>query len=458
LRPNLNELILRAYYAAAPVMQPGYARGREWCRKMWRLPVQEYERQALARLFKLVSVFKSRGISLEPDFEMDGGIRGFEDLCALPVLTREKLRELFAKLKTRYDGNPIYFERGTGGSTGEPVYHFRSKLDDDENRGATHEAMTVVGWRPWMKTFSLWGSDRDIGIFAAKKSGLRRFLDPLTVFGGFSPTRDVYIRFLETVKKNPGCAVYGFSGLLEECCRIAAEEGISIPRGTVKAAWVGAEVLTDRLRAEFARVFGAPIRDHYGSREASSIAVECEYGTRHVNPRYIVESQRCADLDANGDTGMLLVTDLMNTATPMIRYEIGDLGSVNFTECKCGRSGQALPLLVGRRAELVELPSGRKTTPLFFNHLLKEYDAIRKFQVARIADFKYELRYCGGDLDSKSRTEIIECSRKILEEAEFEIVRAENLALSPHGKLIQYRDERKPKPYANYEKGAGIIG
>jgi phenylacetate-CoA ligase len=65
-----------------------------------------------------------------------------------------------------------------------------------------------------------------------------------------------------------------------------------------------------------------------------------------------------------GATGRVVITDLHNFATPLLRYEIGDLAEVA-PPCPCGRGLPSLARVVGRRRNLLTLPDGRTIWPVF---------------------------------------------------------------------------------------------
>jgi phenylacetate-CoA ligase len=60
---------------------------------------------------------------------------------------------------------------------------------------------------------------------------------------------------------------------------------------------------------------------------------------------------------ADGVSGWILVTDLMNRAMPLIRYCIGDVGFLNSNPCDCGRTSPRLTVQ-GRAHDVLVTGSG----------------------------------------------------------------------------------------------------
>src|SRR5205814_3066490 len=57
--------------------------------------------------------------------------------------------------------------------------------------------------------------------------------------------------------------------------------------------------------------------------------------------------------------GHLLVTDLVNRAMPLVRYQIGDVVVPSDRVCKCGRGLPLIERVEGREADYVLTPAGR---------------------------------------------------------------------------------------------------
>lgn len=106
------------------------------------------------------------------------------------------------------------------------------------------------------------------------------------------------------------------------------------------------ETLTDDVRAEVAHRFGCPTVDCYTCEETGYVAIECPQSALHhvMAETLIVEILDDAGRPAReGESGRVVLSDLRNYATPLIRYEIGDRAAPG-PPCPCGRG---LPTLSG---------------------------------------------------------------------------------------------------------------
>jgi phenylacetate-CoA ligase len=79
-----------------------------------------------------------------------------------------------------------------------------------------------------------------------------------------------------------------------------------------------------------------------------------------------------------GEEGRVVVTSLYNTTMPIIRYAIGDRGTLapsSQAACTCGHKGQTLLSLVGRDDDFIILPGGQVVSPRLIDDLF--IDAFR---------------------------------------------------------------------------------
>jgi phenylacetate-CoA ligase len=153
--------------------------------------------------------------------------------------------------------------------------------------------------------------------------------------------------------------------------------------GRLKQIRTIGETLTDSLRARCRDQLGVGIADAYSSQEVGVIAIECpQGGGYHVMSEGLVlellrdDDQSCAP----GETGRVVVTDLHNFATPLIRYDLGDLAEAD-GPCACGRGLPKIRRILGRQRNLLRLPDGRRFWPLVGAFSYRDIAPVRQYQV-----------------------------------------------------------------------------
>lgn len=157
------------------------------------------------------------------------------------------------------------------------------------------------------------------------------------------------------------------------------------------------ETLHPGLRERCA-AFGLGVTDLYSSQETGIIATQCPVsGLYHTQDENLIvevldaQGRPCAP----GETGRVVITDLSNYATPLIRYEIRDYAEVG-PACPCGRGLGTLKRILGRRRNMVTLPDGSKHWPLVGAHHYRDIADIRQYQVVQHSVEDLEVRLVVG--------------------------------------------------------------
>jgi phenylacetate-CoA ligase len=84
----------------------------------------------------------------------------------------------------------------------------------------------------------------------------------------------------------------------------------------------------------------------------------------------------------SGERGEIVCTNLHNYVMPLIRYQLGDLGTPIKEQCSCGRTLPLTKMLEGRSDDLLTAIDGKiiYATSFFYN-LLGCLDGVKQFRV-----------------------------------------------------------------------------
>jgi phenylacetate-CoA ligase len=143
----------------------------------------------------------------------------------------------------------------------------------------------------------------------------------------------------------------------------------------MKVVVTNAEPLYDYQRETISQAFHCPVRETYGMAEIVSAASECTQGSMHIWQEVgILEIMKGDVKVKDSSSGDLVCTGLFNTDMPLIRYRIGDQGSIstNNAPCACGRTLSILTGIEGRTDDILYTADGRKIgrlDPAFKAHL-----------------------------------------------------------------------------------------
>jgi len=179
---------------------------------------------------------------------------------------------------------------------------------------------------------------------------------------------------------------------LEALCRWCVRHGQ--PLTALRQVSTLAETLHPAQRALCQATFGVAPLDVYSSQEVGLIAVECPAsGLYHVCAESLVvevlrdDGSPCGE----GEVGRVVVTDLVNYATPVVRYALGDHAEVG-GPCPCGRGAPTLRRVLGRTRNLVMKPDGTRYWPTVGFARYREVAPVVQYQVVQIDLTRIEFR------------------------------------------------------------------
>jgi phenylacetate-CoA ligase len=180
------------------------------------------------------------------------------------------------------------------------------------------------------------------------------------------------------------------------------------------------ETLEPEVQQRIEAAFGASVKNVYSSEEAGCIASICpEAGRMHVHAENVIvevvdgQGRPCRP----GETGRVLVTTLRNYRAPFIRYDIGDLATVDHGPCPCGRGLPTLAAVSGKVRPLLCLPDGRRKQPSGMVTQLGNDPGCRQFQLVQHSPTRVVLRV----IPSRKWTEASSGRMRAILEAFFEL-------------------------------------
>ena len=404
--------------------------------------MQEHQRSQLAQLLlharRTVPFYANR---LDAVFRPDGSI-DWDRWTEIPILTRADLRNSFAEMQASElpPGHGPTMIQSSSGSTGRPVATTQTFLTAVASDAAMARAHTWHGIDFDKRFLNLSSADPSKGRLPhGTRTGpwgpsyLRGNGESLLLSLESSPAEQ--LAFIQRTRPDY------LASLPSRARAIALEarrQSVTVP---LDAVLTRAEGATPAMRQLFKTVFGARTIEMYSTQETARIAHDCaDAPVRHVN----AETVLVEIVDDHGRTcpmgvsGRVIVTPFFNTAQPLIRYEIGDLASLQ-PPCSCGRTLPVLSAIEGRVSHLFQLPDGRRFVPNVNDDDVAAM-GIRVWQLAQVSADTVEFRYVAPQhLDSDALVASLHVSLL----AEFKLAIRRLDAIAPHtgGKHISYLNE-----------------
>jgi phenylacetate-CoA ligase len=100
---------------------------------------------------------------------------------------------------------------------------------------------------------------------------------------------------------------------------------------------------------------------------------------------------------ADGERGSVVISNLVNLGTVLLRYELGDHARLTSAPCPCGRTSRRLVDLEGKRVVNLRLPDGTLVHSRTLWGVIKVADGVRRFQIEQREPARFEVRLVTGD-------------------------------------------------------------
>jgi len=282
--------------------------------------------------------------------------RDLRDLAALPLLTKDDVRSAGAELFSTGYTSANSAHRRTGGSTGVPLRTYMDHPAVAFKKAATLRHNAWANLRPGDRLAAVWGdTDKPQPV----KTRLRNLLTDRAIYLDTLTFDEAHLaRFVADIRKYRPPVLMGHAHSIFRFAEYVRAMGTTdlVFQGIITTAMV----LSDVERRTIEAVFCSPVFNRYGCEELSIIASECE---AHEGMHICGEGLYVEVLEETASQpGKLVITDLVNYAMPMIRYEIGDYAVTQTGSCACGRGLPRLKAVVGRTADFLYTP---EKTPVF---------------------------------------------------------------------------------------------
>lgn len=205
------------------------------------------------------------------------------------------------------------------------------------------------------------------------------------------------------------------------------------------------ETVTPELRAS-ARAQGMSVQDIYSLSEAGYVALQCpESGLYHAVETIILEVLREDDTPClPGEAGRVVVSDLTNMASPVLRYDTGDY-AVRGSACPCGRGLDTLERVLGRRRNLVTLPDGTQRWPIVGHRQFRSIADIYQVQVIQHDFAEFEAIVVADELTASQQDALCALVRQSLDfECTVRITHRTEPIRAPSGKFEEFISKVTP--------------
>lgn len=197
--------------------------------------------------------------------------------------------------------------------------------------------------------------------------------------------------------------IHGYPSYLEYLAEATLDGPFELPN--VPTIFTSGETVTEEVRNRLEGAYKGRVVDVYGTTEFKEVAVQCAMGQYHINFESVfVESYP----EREFGHPQILLTSVVNTAMPLIRYDIGDYGYLKDGPCACGRSGPMIGSPQGRKSEMLQFPGGLSVSSYTLTTIVGAYPEIKNYTIVHRAPLDISLQvFATPPLDQNRRATLL---------------------------------------------------
>lgn len=301
------------------------------------------------RMYENVELFRKRmdEMGLTPD-----DINGVEDLSKLPFSYKQDLRDYYPYGLFAVPMKDIRRVHASSGTTGKQIVV--GYTDNDLEMWSDCFARMLIATGADENSFVHVGYGLGLftGGFGAHDGAVRIGATAIPISAGNTQRQiQTMIDFGSTVL----CCTPSYAMYLGETIE---EMGLK-DKLKLKAGIFGAEPWTEEMRAQIEDKLGLKAYDIYGLSEimGPGVSYECEYqcGMHVCEDHFIPEiiDPDTGEVLPEGEQGELVFTTITKEGFPLIRYRTRDICSLNYEQCKCGRTHVRMNKPQGRTDDML---------------------------------------------------------------------------------------------------------
>lgn len=309
-----------------------------------------------------------------------------------PVIDKIVIRENFDKFQSKTHLEEKNHTVTTSGSTGNPF-----KVIQDKNKKARNTADTIyyaekTGFELGTKLyyFRLWDKQY-------KKSNLLSRIQNIGMYSVDDFYENDIANLILDLKKDKGSKSFlGYTSALHSICKYLDKTNTSVKDIKLDSVIAVAESLSDYVRKSFKNYFNITPVSRYSNSENGILAQQdsnSEFNHFEINwASYYIEvlemnSDRPVKL---GEAGRIVITDLFNYSMPMIRYDSGDVGIIDYNPLD-NTKPLVFTSIEGRKMDMFTNTKGEFLSSHIVHKIL-QYDEIDQFQFVQEDHVNYRIK------------------------------------------------------------------
>jgi phenylacetate-CoA ligase len=367
-----------------------------------------------------------------------------EDFRRLPLLTKDDVRNNIDKLLSSAIRPAVRIPASTGGSTGTPMHFFRDRDCQYKRKGQELLFDRWMGYDIGKKIALFVAASHHDTVGNRIKYAIRNAtFDRLLSFDPGHITEEYVSSFAARFNLYRPFMIKCFPNSLTAFTELALKLGIR-PVSVQSISCTG-ENLYEQQKKLFTETYRGEVFEKYGTKECGVISSECrEHDGQHVFTEGVL-------LEIIGDggkpvepgqIGRIVVTDLFNRATPLIRYDIGDMAIAgDGRPCGCGVMLPKIKKVIGRDRDILLDENGNPKPGYLFVEVINKYNLPGQYQIIQ-KDLTSLYIYIAAKNDKPDTEHLISSMKKIIgQSVKVRIEFVDSIPREPSGKYAYVKSE-----------------
>ena len=327
-------------------------------------------------------------------------IRSVADLDRLPLLDKATIRQAPERFlsESASDQNALSFV--TSGSTSAPIkiYHdhhsMLANIAFGERERDVLAKLCGKGVR-WRELLLLYPGATFLRVFDFYRQASFIPLRPDRYTLSVAEPLESVVQAIDQFRPD---VIIGYANYLEMLFRTVAVRSLRmhLPRLVI----FGGEAMTAPGRQLITEQFDIPLIALYNAVESFKIGFMCEEGKDyhlHEDLCHVKIVAKSGKTVADGEQGEVIISNLVNRATVLLNYRLGDFGSRTSRTCACGRTLPLLTGLEGRVEDILHLPDGTFLHPMAIWAIFKHRVEVLRYQLIQHETARFEIRLVTTD-------------------------------------------------------------
>ena len=393
-------------------------------------------------------IFRERGID-------PAAVKTIRDVEKLPLTTKDDLRDQWPYGFLAVSRDELVRMHSSSGTTGRATVIFHTADDIGHWTNIVARSMYMTGMRKQdvfqnMMTYGLFTGGLGFH-YGAEKIGA------LTIPAGAGNSK----RQIQLMRDFETTVIHIIPSYSLHLTTVFQELGVDPRKETkLRIAFIGAEPHSEKMRRKIEEFYGFKAYNSYGLSEmcGPGVAFECpaQNGMHIWEDNFLVEIIDPVTLKPlpNGEEGELVLTTLLRSGMPILRYRTKDLTRILPGPCECGRTHRRIERITGRTDDMMIL-KGVNIFPIQIEKKLMEIPGVGNnfliileregFNDLMIVKVEVNKAFFAGDLrqlESLRRRIVEELKSDILITPKVDLVEPDSLPKS-EGKARRVVDNRK---------------